>query len=217
MSDIKISETRAQAQVRFATLGPSGTNHELVTKRYLAARGVDEYEIKLIPSFRDAIAMIRTGEVDFIMQCAVHPATPETLGENFRDVFAIDCFISDSQELAVLTRVEVERPNSIGALLPANEKYTDLSKWTMVVSYPSLPYVFDALMNGEIDSGLVYKAYADKHPDKLRVDEVLGSPDDVWIVYGRERAYAGEVIGFGDDAFSKSVDRLAASRAPAEA
>lgn len=90
--------------VRFATLGPSGTNHELVTKRYLAAQGVEHYGITLVLSFKEAIASLLQGDVDFIMQCAVHPETPETLGENFRSAFAIDCFISDSQELAVLSR-----------------------------------------------------------------------------------------------------------------
>jgi hypothetical protein len=191
--------------VKFATLGPAGTNHELVTKRYLAAQGVEHYEIKFILTFNDAIAMLLAGKVDYIMQCAVHPETPQTLGENFRSVFAIDCFISDSQELAVLSRRDVEQPGSIGVLLPANEKYTDLSKWPKVVPYRSLPLIKDALLAGEIDSGLVYRAYADKHPDQLRIDEVIGSPDDVWIVYGRRRAFHGTLIGYGDGAFLRDL------------
>jgi len=191
--------------VRFATLGPGGTNHELITKRYLQSQGIRSHEIKFVLTFKDAITLLLADEVDYIMQCAVHPETPQTLGENFRTVFAIDCFISDSQELAVLTRRAIDRPESIGVLLPANEKYTDLSRWPKVVSFPSLPLINDALLAGEIDSGLVYRSYADKHPDTLRVDEVIGSPDDVWIVYGKRRAFQGKLIGFGDRAFLNDV------------
>lgn len=53
-----------------------------------------------------------------------------------------------------------------------------------MVPYRSLPFIKDALLAGEIDSGLTYRAFADQYPDALRVDEVIGSPDDVWIVYG---------------------------------
>lgn len=198
--------------IRFATLGPAGTNHELVTKKYLRAQGIEDYEIKFILSFKDAIGMLSRGEADFVLQCAVHPETPQTLGENFRSVFAIDCFISDSQELAVLTRRGVESPQSIGVLLPANEKYTDLSKWKKTVAFPSLPLIFEALKAGEIDSGLVYRSFADRFPELVRVDEVLGSPDDVWIVYGRRRAFKGELIGYGGKAFLEEARGLPAGR-----
>ncbi|NVM87893.1 S1-C subfamily serine protease [Variovorax sp. SG517] len=209
------STSPAAGTVRFATLGPGGTNHELITRRYLASQGIDDFEIKLILSFKDAITMLLEDTVDYVMQCAVHPETPQTLGENFRSVFAIDCFISDSQELAVLSRRDVQRPESIGVLLPANEKYTDLSRWKQVVSYSSLPLINEALLVGEIDSGLVYRAYADKHPEVLRVDEVIGSPDDVWIVYGRKRAFKEKLIGFGDGAFLDDVRVRLTERAAA--
>jgi len=205
MPAMKSSTSPVPGTVRFATLGPGGTNHELITRRYLASQGIDNFEIKLILSFKDAIAMLLEDTVDYVMQCAVHPEMPQTLGENFRTVFAIDCFISDSQELAVLSHRDVQRPESIGVLLPANEKYTDLSRWTKVVPYRSLPLINDALLAGEIDSGLVYRSYADKHPDILRVDEVIGSPDDVWIVYGKKRAFKDRLIGFGDGAFLEDV------------
>jgi len=202
MPESNAQKTAAPSTVRFATLGPSGTNHELITRRYLASQGIENHEIKLILTFKDAIALLLAGEVDYVMQCAVHPETPQTLGENFRSVFAIDCFISDSQELAVLSR-RVEHPESIGVLLPANEKYTDLSKWAKIVPFGSLPLINDALLAGEIDSGLVYRSYADKYPESLYVEEVIGSPDDVWIVYGRQRAFQGKLIGFGDRALLK--------------
>lgn len=215
MPATKPSALPVPATVRFATLGPSGTNHELITRRYLACQGIDDFEIKLILSFKDAIAMLLEGEVDYVMQCAVHPETPQTLGENFRSVFAIDCFISDSQELAVLSHRDVQRPQSIGVLLPANEKYTDLSRWRKVVPYRSLPLINEALLAGEIDSGLVYRSYAEKHSNVLRVDEVIGSPDDVWIVYGRVRAFKDKLIGFGTGAFLDDVRSRLSERAAA--
>ena len=39
----------------FATLGPTGSNHELVTKRYLALHGLDDVNIVLIEDFNDAL------------------------------------------------------------------------------------------------------------------------------------------------------------------
>ncbi len=194
-ADPAATARRATPRLRVATLGPAGTNHELVAHRYLARLGVRRYEVVLIATFDDAVTNLRAGAIDFILQCAVHPATPSTLGANFRDIFAIDSFISDSRELAVLTRRDVANPESIGVLLPANEKYVDLSRWKSRVSVPSLPLIFERLLAGEFDSGLVYRDYADQHPDQVRVDEVIGSPDDVWIVYGRERvATNGPVI-----------------------
>jgi ABC-type amino acid transport substrate-binding protein len=201
--------------IRFATLGPSGTNHELVLQRYMAFHGVTDYAVTLVLSFTEAVAALQAGEVDFILQCAVHPQTPATLGENFRHLFAIDSFIADSQELAVLTRAEVEVPRSIGLLMPANEKYTDLSRWEQKVSYPSLPLIFDDLLAGKIDSGLVYRSLADRFPGRMRVEEVIGSPDDVWIVYGRQRALHGPLIASADSAFAREVRARRTSAVPA--
>ena len=184
--------------LRIATLGPAGTNHELVTRRYLARLGIERFEIVLVTDFGRAVDDLRAGRVDFLLQCAVHPAMPDTLGANFRDVFAVDCFIADSKELAIVTRRDVADPESIGVLLPANEKYTDLSRWRRRTSYPSLPILFEKLLEGEFDSALVYREFADRHPDAVRVDEVIGSPGDVWVVYGRPRVVDGAPVVWQD-------------------
>jgi len=84
---------KAGGPVRMATLGPAGTNHELVARRFLDFHGAGTGELRLVGSFSEAIALLRSGEVDAVLQCAVHPDAPQTLGANFRDVFAIDCFI----------------------------------------------------------------------------------------------------------------------------
>lgn len=196
--------------IRIATLGPKGTNHELVTRRYMKFHGIEDYGIDLVDAFPAAIEKLRNGEIDLILQCAVHPATPATMGAAFHEIFVMDSFIADSQELGVLTRREVEEPKSIGLLMPSTSDYTDISRWEEHVNMPSLPLVFEKLMAGEIDSGLIYTSYAQKNPDALRVDEVIGSPDDVWIVYGRKRmSTRGGIVADRNGPFAQELRRMA--------
>ena len=203
--------------ITFATLGPSGTNHELVTKEYIKFHDITHARITLVSDFAQATAGLLRGEYHFVVQCAVHPDTPATLGTHFQKMFAVDCFISRSKELAVITRVEVSTPKSIGLLRPATESYIDIDKWEEKVSGPSLPIIFDNLLKGEMHSALVYLEDADRFPDRVRVDEVLGSPDDVWIVYARERTSQGKLQAWKDAPISHLIDaRLSAmdARAP---
>jgi hypothetical protein len=197
-----------------ATLGPAGTNHELVTRRYLTQLGVLDFDLQLLLSFAEAASRLKAGTVDYIVQCAVHPATPQTLGANFRDMYAIDCFISDSKPLAILSRSDVAQPRSIGVLLPANADYTDLSRWERQVSVPSLPLILELLLAGDVDSGLVYLEYATQYPEQLRVEEVIGSPDDVWIVYGPRRASQGRLVHALDSPGARDI-RTRAGLTPA--
>ncbi len=189
----------------FATLGPSGTNHELVTRRYIDFHKIDAAEVVLVEDFNSAIDRLTAGEVDYVIQCAVHPDTPRTLGANFRDVFAVDAFISSSKDLAIVTRNDVSIPKSIGIVLPSTEKYVDLSRWSKVHAGPSIPVVFDNLLKGSYDSALVYREYADRYPDRVQIDDVIGSPDDVWIVYGRERASKGGLLAWPESAVGRKV------------
>ena len=76
--------------LRLATLGPAGTNHELITHRYMRFLGVDNSTVTLVERFSDAVQALVDGTIDAILQCAVHAATPQTLGENFRQIFAVD-------------------------------------------------------------------------------------------------------------------------------
>lgn len=182
--------------ITFATFGPKGTNHERVTNDYIRFHGIENARIELLPNFELATKGLLNGDYDFVIQCAVHPETPETMGTHFSKMFAVDSFISRSKELAVLTRKEVLKPRTIGLLSPATESYIDLDKWETIIPGISLPIIFDNLLNGAYDSALVFLEYADQFPDRVRVDEVLGSPDDVWIVYGRERTSGGELQAF---------------------
>ncbi|SDR44284.1 hypothetical protein SAMN05519103_03179 [Rhizobiales bacterium GAS113] len=196
----------------FATLGPKGTNHELVTEEYIKFHGIDNATIALVQDFKQATDGLLRGDYDFVVQCAVHPDTPQTMGAKFSEIFAVDSFISRSKDLAILTRKEVEHPESIGLLAPATESYVDIGKWRTKCSGPSLPIIFEGLLKGEYDSALVYLEYADQYPDRVRVDEIIGSPDDVWIVYGLERTSHGAIQAWRDAPISGIIERKLASK-----
>jgi hypothetical protein len=201
----------------FATLGPAGTNHELITKRYIAFHQIASARIELVDNFSEAINGLRAGRVDFLIQCAVHPDTPNTLGSNFHDVFAVDAFISPSKDLAILTRKEVDSPKSIGLVLPATEKYADLTRWAEKRGGASIPIIFENLLDGRYDSALVYLEYAEKYPDRVRIDEIIGSPDDVWIVYATTRMSGGDLLAWPDSPVRRMIKRRHGNPGPAEA
>jgi hypothetical protein len=182
--------------ITFATFGPQGTNHERVTNQYIRFHGIENARIELVSNFEQATKGLLDGDYDFVVQCAVHPETPETMGSHFSKMFAVDSFISRSKELAILTRSEIANPRTIGLLSPATESYIDPGKWETLIPGISLPIIFDNLLNGAYDSALVYLEYAEQFPDRVRVDQVIGSPDDVWIVYGRERTSEGKLQAF---------------------
>jgi TRAP-type uncharacterized transport system substrate-binding protein len=87
----------------FTTLGPAGSNHELVTRRYFALHGFDDAAIVLVEDFDEALCRMDTGEVDFTLQAALHPSATETVAAvHFEhDIHVIDAFVSPSRRLAV--------------------------------------------------------------------------------------------------------------------
>ena len=181
----------------FATLGPAGSNHEYVTERYLALHGLEDSEIRLVDDFATGLAMMSSGEVDFIVQVAVHPDATDTVARAHfeHDIRVIDAFVSSSRPLAVLTRAEVERPTSLG-LQPATAAYLNTCRWETQVPEVSIMTVAEGLLEGRFDSGITALSVADDHPGRFRVEEELGTVDDPWIVYGRERVSSGNVVAW---------------------
>jgi len=172
---------------RFLTLA-RGTNHALVAARYLAFHGVAEALLNFVETPEEAVAMLLAGEADWFILCSVHPAAPRVVGHFMRGVFIADCFIAPSKKLAILTHADVERPRSIG-LFSAVEDYADVSAWEerVAIGEGSLVVVGERLLAREFDSALVYAAFADEHPGLFRVDAEIESPDDAWLVLGRDR------------------------------
>ncbi|MDP6708376.1 MAG: hypothetical protein QF893_18690 [Alphaproteobacteria bacterium] len=181
----------------FATLGPSGSNHELVTRAYLRFHGLDDEEIVLVESFAKALALMAAGEVAHEIQVAVHPETTETVARaHFRHgIHVIDTFISASHPLAILTRQEVARPRTL-ALQPATKEYADTSRWETFIPETSTATVAAGLLAGRYDSGLTWAHLADQHPGRFRIDEEIGTVDDPWIVYGREGTSGGKLLAW---------------------
>ena len=173
--------------MKFITLGPAGSNHEYVTRRYLKVHGLSSHaEIILAKDFDTAIAAIKNKEADYLIQCAVHPATCATVAEFLNGMYVIDTFISPSQDLGILKRKDVNNPQTLAVMQPTLD-YTDASKWQHIHLVDTVRSVSKGLVAGEYQAGLAYTSTAQEHPDLLEVIEFIGTVDDAWIVYGRER------------------------------
>jgi len=181
----------------FATLGPNGSNHELVTRAYLAFHKAKNAKIHLVDNFIAALASMKQDEVDFLVQAAAHSSTTQTLAKGFFEhgIHAIDVFIAPSRPLAVLTQLNVEQPKSIG-LQPATRHYTDISRWSNIFEEPNTVAVAQGLLNGRYDSGIVAADLVDIHPNRFRIGAFLGSVDDPWIVYGKRRLCEGAILAW---------------------
>jgi hypothetical protein len=185
----------------FVTMGPN-TNHALVSKRYLEFHGLALSALQFVPDLELGAALVRDKRADYLIACSVHPDVPRITARYFRDLFIVDTFISDSKPLAIATRAEVKRPRSLGLLEPTRE-YADTSRWPDIVveTKRSLNEVWDGLLRGDYDSALVYLELAERNPERMRIDEIIGSPDDAWVVFGRERVAHGKLVACRDSAF----------------
>jgi len=170
----------------FATLGPAGSSHELVTRRYAEFIGLRDARIELVLEFAPAVELLRDGRVDCIVQCAAHPDVAWTIGANRTLLFVMDTFIAPGRSLGILTRVEVATPSTI-AFHPATRSYANLDRWERHVEEQSTVAVAEGLLSGRYDSGITALEVAEAYPGRLRVDATIGAVDDAWLVYGPGR------------------------------
>lgn len=187
------------SSIVFATLGPSGTCHELATRSYIEFQQIPNAQVELISDFLEALELLRNGKFDFIVQNSAHPEVYQLIEKYFREVFVIDSFLFPTKEMAVLKRRDVERPRCLG-LMPSTRAYVDTSRWETTVYEPSNPIVARHLLMGKYDSGITFKHYAEEHKDLLVVDEVIGFIYTPWLVYGRQRRSENGVIGIRNPA-----------------
>jgi hypothetical protein len=181
--------------LRFLTLGPSGSNHEFVTARYIQHHGLDgRASMALVLSFDEAARMVIDGEADYIVQVAVHPSTADIVAKYRKQLFVIDAFVSASKDMAVVTRVDVDLPRTL-ALQPATRDYVNTDGLTLIPE-TSTASVANGLLSGKYESGLTYSSLATENPTRFRIDEQIGTVDDPWIVYGRERLSDGQVVAW---------------------
>src|SRR4051794_22444925 len=113
----------------FATLGPAGSNHEFVLHRYLAFHNLqDRAQVELILNFHDGARRLIGGEIDYMLQVAVHPDATAIVATYRHAMFVVDAFVSGSRDMAVICRNDVVQPTHL-ALQPATQHYVDASHY----------------------------------------------------------------------------------------
>ncbi|MGK6310188.1 hypothetical protein [Variovorax sp. DT-64] len=194
----------------FVTLGPQGSNHHLVTQRYLRFHGLQEQgSIDLAEDFEDAAARVLDRRCDFLVQCAVHPATMATVARYREGLYVVDTFISPSRDLAVIRDRRVTEPRGL-ALMAPTEGYVTPGRWGAVTYMPTVMAVADGLRDGSVSRGLTYAFLAEEEPWRFVVEEFIGSVDDAWIVYGRERVSDGSIVAWPGSPAATMYRRLQA-------
>ncbi|KXU96454.1 hypothetical protein CR51_22925 [Caballeronia megalochromosomata] len=188
------------------TLGPSGSNHEFVATRYLKFHGLEGVaSLELILDFDAAARAVIQGDADYLLQVAVHPDTTDIVARYRKQLFVVDAFVSGSKDMAVVTRVDVAQPKSL-ALQPATSAYVDTSGLELIPE-TSTSSVAEGLLAGKYESGLTYSSLALDNPTRFRLDEVIGTVDDPWIIYGRERLSEGNIVTWTDSPVGRAYQR----------
>lgn len=179
--------------MKFLTLGPAGSNHEFVAHRYLDFHGISERAtLELVPDFEQGAAAVLSAQADFLIQCAVHPATVATVAKFFHGLYVIDTFISASRDLAIVQRNDVTHPRTLAVMQPTLD-YIDAKRWDRIELVETVAAVTRGLVEGTYEAGLAYAAIAQAYPQRLHIVQHVGSVDDAWIVYGRTRVGDGGV------------------------
>lgn len=189
--------------LRFATLGPEGTNSEQAVRRYLDAQGL-RAEILLLHDYSEALELLRSGRIDHFVQVCAHPDVAETIEQHHTEVFVVDSFVAPTKPMGVLTRVEVVQPRSVG-LMPATKGYFDVARWPVHVPEISTAEVARGLLEGRYDSGFTTLDLLDTHPNHFRLDRHIGEVDVAWLVYGRERVREGAITVWLDSPLARHL------------
>lgn len=183
-----------RATANIVTLGPSGTNHEMIAQKYIRMRKL-RANVTLIDDFFDGLEMMHDDQADFMLQVAVHPDCSNVVAKAHFEygIHIIDTFISSSKKLGVITQRGIDTPKTL-ALQPATEFYADLSNWEEKIYISSIMNIADALLSGKYDSGLTTIEFAERHSDKFRVDIKIESVDDPWLLFGKNKITHGEPV-----------------------
>lgn len=200
------------AMLTIATLGPEGSNHEMVAQRYARAIGIDPVRLRLELDFERVARLVASGEADCAIQCAAHPEVARTIGANIGRLHLVDAFVAPGRELAVLTRVDAHAPESI-AFHPATRSYVDLGRWSRLIEAQSTVAVARGLLEGLYDSGITTVEFADQHPGRFRIDARIPRVDDGWLVYAPARAFEGEIAAWPQGPGAALLRELHARRA----
>ena len=165
----------------YATLGPAGSNHDLVLGAYLAREDIAATQL-LCDDFDDALEACKSGHAHRIMICAAHPSCGFVIGtaQYKLNLKIADVFLSESQALAILSSVET--PKTIG-LHPSTRSYTDLSAFETVIEVSSTIEAAKGLKAGKWEAALTAARFADETSTLL---QNIDPPRDAWLVLGGE-------------------------------
>ena len=67
----------------------------------------------------------------------------------------------------------------------------------------------EGLLDGRYDSGLTSLEIAERHPELLRVEHVIGAITDAWILFGREPLPSSEIVAAPDAPVVRLLRRAA--------
>lgn len=190
--------------LRFVTLGPTGSNHDYVLQRYLAARSTARSQTYFVDDFHAGAAAVVAGEADYLLQCAAHPDFAAVTGRHRPALVPVDAFVAASQNLS-LVRAVGARPGGVVAVQPATREYTDLSAFSRTLALPTVSAVQEALLEGVADSGIAFSSFLDKHPGRFECLQDLGCVRDAWVLFGRGAGHAGEPLAGGDAPASRPL------------
>ncbi len=159
----------------FVTLGPTGTNHEFVTQRFIDFHSINA-RLELIGDFFEGLEIISRGHADYLVQAAVHPDCADVVAKGHfeYDIHVIDTFISSSKILTILTHSDIPIQRTID-LQKAICEYTDISVWPEHVFVKSVMLVADGLLQGNYDSGLTTLDVVEKNSGGFRIDNLIDS------------------------------------------
>ncbi len=150
--DRKISNSKH----RFVTLGPAGTNHEVVTVNYLSFHGLASATIELVDNFQTGLEMMNQGSADFMIQVAVHSDCANTVASaHFKyNIHIVDTFISPSKELGILTRAEVDKPRTVAIQPATSSLQRSIPNDSVLISTSALLMTL-GLRSGSVESQMV--------------------------------------------------------------
>ncbi|MEQ6916087.1 hypothetical protein [Halomonas aquatica] len=148
-------------------------------------RGPAEARVQLFDAFPEAFEALVSGHVDRVLQCTAHFSHADCVGRTMHRAFPVDTFVAGSRPLALLRRVKVAEPFSVG-LQPATRHYTDLSAFAEQRHYATIVAVAEGLLAGEVDAGICARDTLAHQQGALLLMKDLGPALDVWVLYGTE-------------------------------
>jgi hypothetical protein len=200
--------------IKFVTWGPDGSNHQFATQRYIDALGLHgRASIELVDDFEQGAAFVLSKHADHLVQCAVHPQTATVVAKYRQGLYVMDVFISCSRDLAIVRNREANHPRTL-ALMEPTRGYIDLSRWSTTVLVANVTSVAEGLRDGRFEAGITYASVAAEDPDRFVIDEVIGSVDDAWLIYGRTRVTHGELLTWTDSPAARLMRQKAANAEP---